>query len=296
MSRITDALQKAAKENQIQKAAKESQIQKKEIAFSEKPPTVRKPPLEERLKNRIYIAKATDDSGIDPRIVTYFDPKAAISEQYRILRTNIQSNNLPRSLKTIVTSSALHGEGKTITAVNLAVTMAHDLDKTVLLVDCDLRGGIVHQLLAINPALGLSDILVNDTHLEAAFYRTRINNLTVLPRGDIPHNPSELLGSKKMRRLLEQLKSKFDYIILDSPPIIPLTDACVLSSQSDGVIFIIQAHRTPRQVVEQAQNALKHIHAKILGFVLTQVEHHASKYMYKYTQREKSDYTKVKTK
>lgn len=277
MSRITDALKKAAEEKKAEK---------REIASPEEPLKVHKPahklPLEERLKNRIYIAKATDDSGIDPRIVTYFDPQAAISEQYRILRTNIQANNLSKSLKTIAVSSTFHGEGKTITAVNLAVTMAQGLDKSVLLVDCDLRGGMIHQLLAINPAQGLSDILLNGAALEPVFYKSRINNLTILPRGNTPHNPSELLGSKKMRRLLEELKAKFDYIILDSPPIMPLTDACVLGSLVDGVLFVVQARRTARQVVQQAQNLLNHIHAKILGFVLTQVEQRAPKYMNRY--------------
>lgn len=287
MSRISEALKKVAEERKAQKEERMLQVNKGHLALA----------LEERLKERIYIAKATDDSGIDPRIVAYHDPKAAISEQYRILRTNIQLNNTPRPLKTIVTSSALHKEGKTITAVNLAVTMAQDLDKTVLLVDCDLRGGIIHQLLAINPVQGLSDILVNGTTmLELAFYKTRVDKLTILPRGDIPHNPSELLGSNKMKRLLEELKSKFDYIILDSPPIIPFADASILSSQAGGVIFVVQANRTQRQIVEQAQNSLKHVHAKILGFVLTQTEYYLPLYMYRYyenVQEKRLNYSKA---
>lgn len=271
MSRISEALSKSADEKMAQK---------EEMPFPVSPPRPKKPPLEERLKNRIYIAKATDDSGIDPRMVTYFDPGAAISEQYRSLRTNILLNNLSRPLKTIAVCSSLQGEGKTVTAVNLAITMARDLDRTVLLVDCDLRGGIVHQLLAINPAIGLSDVLANGTALESAFCRTKINNLTVLPRGGIPHNPSELLSSKKMRRLLEELRAKFDYVILDSSPVIPLTDGCVLGSQADGVIFIVRAHKTQRRLIKQAQNLLERVHAKILGFVLTQTEDRLPEYTY----------------
>ena len=301
MSRITDALKKTAQEKKAQQrelARLKQSVKAPEPAYPlpYKHKRVR-PPLEERLRDRIYIAKATDDSGIDPRIVTYFDPKSVISEQYRTLRTNVQSNNVPRSLKTIVISSALPGEGKTITAVNLAVTMAQHLDKTVLLVDCDLRGGIIHRLLAINTVQGLSDILTNGVALEPALYKSKINNLTILPGGNIPPNPSELLGSKRMKRLLEELKSKFDYIILDSPPIIPLTDACVLSTQTDGVIYVVQARRTSRQVVRQAQNLLKHVHAKVLGLVLTQAEFYVPNYMYryyKYIQRAKSDSEKVR--
>jgi len=275
MSRISEALSKAAEENKAQV---------KEDVFPVPPPRPKKPPLEERLKDRSYVAKATGDSGIDPRVVTYFDPGAIISEQYRSLRTNLLLNNLSKSQKTIAVCSSLQGEGKTVTSVNLAITLARDLDKTILLVDCDLRGGIVHQLLALNPAAGLSDILTNGAELESAFCRTRINNLTVLPRGGIPHNPSELLNSKKMKRALEELKSKFDYIILDSPPIVPLTDACILGSQADGVIFIVRAHRTPRRVVKQAQNMLERVHAKIIGFVLTQTENQIPEYTYRNTQ------------
>ena len=147
-------------------------------------------------------------------------------------------------------------------------------------------------MLAIKPAAGLSDILASDAELESTIGQTRIHNLTVLPRGEIPRNPSELLSSKKMRGLLEELKSKFDYNILDSPPIVPLTDACVISSQVDGVIFVVQAHRTPRRVVKQAQNMLEHVHAKILGFILTQTEtkEHADRYgYYGYGEVQKSD-------
>lgn len=277
MGKITDALNKAKQEKEVEK---QDWLKGQNKNAAENPPLLL--PLEERLKKRISIAKARDDSGIDPRIVTYFDPKSIISEQYRILRTNIQSNNQPRPLKTLLVSSALGGEGKTITAINLAITMASDLDKNVLLIDCDLRAGILHRLLAINTTSGLSDILLDGTAEELAFYKTRINNLTLLPRGVISHNPSELLGSKKMRGLLQELKDKFDYIILDSPAAIPVTDACVLGSQVDGVIFVVQAYMTQRRMVEHAYNLFKHVHAKILGFVLTQTDFQAGKYMYRY--------------
>lgn len=278
MSRIGEALNKAAQEKRARS---------KEAAFPAQPP-----PAQERPKSAGYAAKDSDDPGINPSLVAYFDPRSAIAEQYRSLRTNILLNNLSRPLKTLALCSSLEGEGKTTTAVNLAITMAGDLDRSILLVDCDLRAGTVHQLLAIKSAAGLSDVLAGGVELESALYRTRIDNLTVLPRGEIPRNPSELLSSKKMRGLLEELKSKFDYIILDSPPIMPLTDACVLSSQVDGVIFIVQAHRTPRRVVRQAQNMLEHVHAKILGFILTQTENkdYISGYSYGETLKSGPDF------
>lgn len=281
MSRISEALNKAAEENKAQK---------REAPLPMPQPRAKKPPLEERLKSRSYIAKATDDSGIDPRIVAYFDPGSVISEQYRSLRTNILLNNHSRPLKAIAVCSSLQGEGKTVTAVNLAITLARDLDRTVLLVDCDLRGGAVHQLLALNPAAGLSDVLAGGADRESAFCRTAINNLTVLPRGGIPHNPSELLSSKKMKRLLEELKTQFDYIILDSPPVVPLTDGCVLGSQADGVLFVVRAHKTPRRLVKQARNMLEHVHAKVLGFILTQIEEDIPAYAYRNPRDYQTDY------
>lgn len=305
MSRITEALKKAQEERNLERRAQELKS-KKDRSLSEKSPPrphemaatpisggkakpqmPKQPSLELSLEERLgrrYIARATDDSGIDPRIIAYFDPTSAISEQYRILRTNIQSNNSPNPLKTIVVSSALHGEGKSITAVNLAVTMARDLDKTVLLGDCDLRHGGIHQLLALNPTQGMADALVDGFSPEQAFCKTRIDNLTILPRGNIPHNPSELLGSKKMRRLLEELKSRFDYIILDSPPIVPLTDSGLLGSKADGVILVIQAHKTQQKVVEQAQALLKQAGARVLGLVLTSADYFVPKYLYRYIQ------------
>lgn len=287
MSRIGEALNKAAREKGDRA---------KDAAFlAQTPLRAQNPAAQEGLagKNMDYAIKTSiDSSDIDPSVVAYFDPNSNISEQYRSLRTNILLNNSSRPLKTMVVCSSLEGEGKTTTAVNLAITMTGDLEKSILLVDCDLRAGTIHQLLSVKPSVGLSDVLAGAAEPELALYQTKVNNLTVLPRGEIPSNPSELLSSRKMRVLLEELKSKFDYIILDSPPIIPLTDACVISSQVDGVIFVVQAHRTPRRLVKQAQNMLVHVHAKIMGLVFTQMEvsERADRYGYhKYVEAQKSD-------
>ncbi|MFC1658421.1 CpsD/CapB family tyrosine-protein kinase [Candidatus Omnitrophota bacterium] len=229
--------------------------------------------LKDRLESRFYVAKASDDSGIDPRVVTYYDPAAHISEQYRILRTNIHSKALTKTARTFLVSSAFHSEGKTVTSVNLAVALAQDLDKKVLLIDCDLRRGNVHKLLNLDSSPGLSDILADCAAPEVVLRTSRINNLTVITRGKIPFTPSELLSSRMMRRLLEELKSRFDYIIIDSTPVIPLTDAGILGAQCDGVIFVVQAQKTQEQAVARAQELLEHAHAKISGFVLTQTDY-----------------------
>ena len=264
MSRIGEALNKAAQEKtaRVNKTAFPAQV----------PADTRDPIVKEGSGVADCVASILDGSGIDSSVVTYHNPGSGIAEQYRSLRTNILLNNLSKPLKTLAICSSLEGEGKTTTAVNLAITMTGDLERSVLLVDCDLRAGTIHELLAVKSTAGLSDILAKGVETESVLCQTGIPNLTVLPRGEIPRNPSELLSSRKMRSVLDELKSKFDYVILDSPPIMPLTDACVISSQADGVIFIVQAHRTPRRVVKQAKNMLEHVHARLLGFILTQAE------------------------
>lgn len=246
--------------------------------------------LKEKLKNNVYIVKATDESGIDPRVVTYFNHSTPVSEQYRILRTNILSKSLDKSAKVFLISSAFHGEGKTVTAVNLAVALAQDLTKKVCLVDCDLRGGNIHQLLNTELSPGLSDIMANGTASEAVFQNSKIENLSVVTRGEIPSNPSELLGSKRMKRLLEELKSSFDYIILDAPPSISITDASILGAQTDGVVLVVQAQRTQAPSVRQAQELLRQARAKVIGFVLTHVDHYSPRYYsYYYHYRKKEE-------
>jgi capsular exopolysaccharide synthesis family protein len=280
MSRISEALNKAAEENKAQKT---------ESRLSAALPEAKEAPLKEWLGSGGYTDKPEGGSRIDPRVVAYFGPGSVISEQYRSLRTNIMLNNASRQLKTIAVCSSLQGEGKTLTAVNLAITLARDPEIRVILVDCDLRGGIAHQLLSLNPAAGLSDVLSGAAALESAFCRTAVSSLIVLPRGGIPHNPSELLSSRKMKRMLEELKTQFDYIILDSPPVVPLTDGCVLGSQADGVLFVVRAHKTPRRLVKQARNMLEHVHAKILGFVLTQIQEKIPEYTYRDTADARTD-------
>ena len=210
-------------------------------------------------------------------MVTYFDSSAPISEQYRILRTNIQTKS-SKNAKVFLISSSFHGEGKTITAINLAIALAKDLDKKVLLADCDLRGGKVHKLLNLNLNPGLSEVLADGAATRAISQNSKISNLTVITRGEIPSNPSELLGSKRMRRLIEELRSGYDYIILDSPPSIPIADAGILGAQTDGVLLVVQAQKTQAHTVRHAQELFSQARAKIIGFVLTQVDYYVPGY------------------
>lgn len=230
-----------------------------------------------------YIVTHKADSKLDPRIVAFHDPTAPVTEQYKMLRTNIQSLSARRNLKTFVVTSAIQGEGKTITATNLAFSLAEDLNaKSVLLVDADLRKGRISRLLGLTPTAGLSDLLSNGAPLGEALLDIGVKNLTILPSGKMPKNPAELLGSVKMKHLLAELRGKFDTILLDVPPVMSVTDPGVLGAQSDGVFLVIQAGRTQRASVQHAQQLLNQAHAKVLGYVLTNVEYHLPEYLYRY--------------
>jgi capsular exopolysaccharide synthesis family protein len=261
MGKLTDALKRAAQERlaRIEKLDKKSEVKYE------------------------FIAKKTVDSKIDPRIVAFYDSKSTVAEQYRTLRTNLQALSSKSPLRAITITSSIHGEGKTITAINLAISMAHDLGKkSILLVDADLRRARISKYLGFTSELGLADLITNGSNVDEAVLNIGIDNLTVLPAGKIPPNPAELLGSMKMKNFISLLKSKYDYIIFDTPPIIPVTDAGLLGAQTDGVILVIQADRTQKGIVEHGQGLLKQAQAKLLGYILTNIQYHIPGYIYRY--------------
>lgn len=261
MGKITQALKKAAQErlSRLEKLDRSAEIKYE------------------------FIAKKIADYRIDPRIVAFHDPKSPVSEQYRTLRTNIHAINSKHPIKAITITSSMHAEGKTITSINLAISMAHDLSKkNILLVDADLRRGSASKYLGINSESGLADLITNGTSIDEALLNIGIGNLTILPAGRIPHNPAELLGSAKLGNLVSALKARYDYIIFDSPPIIHLTDAGLLGAQTDGVIMVIQANRTQKGIVQHAEGLLKQAQAKLLGYILTDIQYHIPAYIYRY--------------
>ncbi|MBI5144306.1 MAG: CpsD/CapB family tyrosine-protein kinase, partial [Candidatus Omnitrophica bacterium] len=194
-----------------------------------------------------YVVKKVENTKIDQHVVAFHDPSSLVGEQYKILRTNIQSLNTTKGHKTFIITSSINAEGKTITAINLAMTMAHDLNnKSILLIDADMRKGRLAQYLSINPSPGLSEILKGKAEVDSVFVSPNVDNLTVMPSGKIPRNPTELLGLKTMANLIASLKTRFDYIFIDTPPVVTLADACILGPLVDGVILVVQAGRTQR--------------------------------------------------
>ena len=260
MGKITSALKKAA-DDRLHRIEKISKIKEQDQVIVQK----------------------MGSSKIDPRVITYFDPKALITEQYKILRTNFFSINKGRPPKTIVITSALHSEGKTITTLNLSVAMAQTIKRPkILLIDADMRRGLVAKYLGVEQSLGLSEVLSGQATLAQRLFNIDLENLTFLSSGAVPNNPTELLSSQSMKDLMDEVKNKFDFIFIDTPPIIAVTDSGILGALVDGVIMVIQAGRTQRGVIKRASELLNQSHAHLIGHVLTNIEYHLPEYIYRY--------------
>ena len=210
-------------------------------------------------------------------------PKSIAAESYRTLRTNIEYSSFDKEYKVIMVTSSEPGEGKSTTAGNLALCLAQG-DKKVILVDCDLRKPSLHKKFKVSNIIGLSDVIIGKEELVTAFHRYN-KNLVILTSGKIPPNPSEMLSSKTMTVLLEELKNNFDYIILDTPPVQAVTDSQILSTKSDGTIIVVKAERTKKDSVENSINLLKKVNANIIGTVLNGVDNSRNKYYYYYGEK-----------
>ena len=230
-----------------------------------------------------FILKSVSDSNINSRIVTYFDSKSPITEQYRRLRENIKTIARKDKLKTIAITSSTANEGKTLTSLNLAVAMTKDVDcKKVLLVDCDLRRGTVESSLGMESKVGLSDYLHLNADVENIIYKTKIKKLSIIPKGKITDDSADLLASSKMKALLKNVKEKFEIIILDTTPAISVSDAGIICSQADGTIMVIRTGKTQRGIVKHATELLNQSKVNLLGYVLTHIEYPIPEYIYRY--------------
>lgn len=214
-------------------------------------------------------------------LISMTTPKSPIAEQFRTIRTNIQFSNVDDELQTMIVTSSGPAEGKSTTTANLAVVFAQQ-GKRVLLIDADLRKPTVHYTFRTENHIGLSNVLTRQTSLEEAVTVTAQDKLWVLPSGPIPPNPSELLGSKGMNNLLEQAKREYDVIILDTPPVLAVTDAQVLSNLADGVVLVVSSGKTETDAAKKAKELLESAKSKILGVVLNNKKVQDSQYYYYY--------------
>lgn len=191
----------------------------------------------------------------------------AIQEAYKIIRTNIIFSIPDEKCKKILVTSALQGEAKSTTAVNVSIAFAQNQSR-ILLIDCDLRLPTDAQKLNAQQSPGLTNLLVGMCTLDAAIQHLP-NGLDVLTAGDIPPNPSELLGSPRMEQLMKELESRYEYIILDTPPVCTVADAVILSKMASGVILVVRQGVATREYVNNALEKLRVANAKILGIVMT---------------------------
>ncbi len=203
-----------------------------------------------------------------------------VREAYKTLRTNISfALTGEDKCKIVVVTSSVQGEGKSTTSLNLAISYAMT-DRKVLVIDCDLRRPKLARLLKINSKVGLSNLIMDPSLLDKAILHTQLEGVDVILSGNIPPNPSELLGSVRMERLLETLKQTYDYIFLDSPPVNMVTDAVVLAPKSDGVLLVVRSNYSDRGSVIHAVEQLEYAKAKILGFVLNCLELERTRFAY----------------
>jgi polysaccharide biosynthesis transport protein len=199
------------------------------------------------------------------------DTQSSAAEAYRVLRTSVLLSAAGRPPKTILVTSGQPGEGKTTTVVNTAISLAQ-MGASVLIIDCDLRRPTTHKVLGVDHAQGLSTYLSRDVPLDELIQKLPIANLSLLPCGPVPPNPAELIISEKMKDMLRELAGRYDHILIDSPPLINVTDPVILSTMVDGVILVVHGGKSTRDVVRRARQELSNVGAKIFGVVLNNVD------------------------
>ena len=211
---------------------------------------------------------ATSTALLDPVLVAGLAPKSLAAEQYRQLRTRLSHFEGASNLRTVLVTSPQKGEGKSVTSANLALTMAQEMHRRVILVEADLRKPSLQALFGLAGGPGLSEYLSGAAELNDVMTFLPDHNLTVIHAGSSPTNPAELLGSTAMRRLLDQLRTRFDRVILDSPPVLPLADVAVLAPLVDGTLLVVRAGVTPKPAIENALRAFDS--SRLLGVVLNE--------------------------
>jgi capsular exopolysaccharide synthesis family protein len=208
----------------------------------------------------------TATATLHPLLVAAIDPHSEIAERYRTTRARISHREETMPLRTLMVTSPGAGDGKSITAANLALTMAQEFQRRVVLVDADFRGSSIHALFGLDPTPGLAELLSGEATLDDVLVHLPDHRLTVLPAGRTPQFPTELLGSTAMRRAVDALRGRFDRVLFDSPAVLPLADAGTFAPLADGVLMVVRAGVTPRPALDRAIGAFDE--DKVVGVVL----------------------------
>ena len=247
---------------------------------------------------KAHLLKKIPRNNADPRpLISYLEPKSNIAEAYRTLRTSILLSSVSHPPRSILVTSSVPQDGKTMTCLNMAIVLAQQ-GKRVLLVDADMRHPNIHTAFGLKGQVGLSNILTGGAKISDAIHATAQPNLFVMPAGLVPPHPSELLSSSLMQDFLTKWCEEYDHVIVDSPPVISVTDAVMLSVQTDAVLLIIRSGQTTAAHVRRTRNLLQSVKANVLGVVVNAADlaspdyyyyYYRSKYPY-YTERKNEDY------
>jgi len=213
-------------------------------------------------------------------VITYYDAKSLISEAYRNLRTSVLlSSGAGQPPKVLLVTSSQRAEGKTTTAANIAVTLAQTGGRVILL-DCDMRNPRIHRIMGMPNKAGMSTFLSGNCDLSGLIQESEVANLFVVTSGPVPPNPAELLGSARMKQGLYLLAGSFDHIVIDSPPVLAVTDARILAPGVDGVVLVIKGGETPKEAVQRTKRLLQEVHGHLIGTLLNNVDVRSADYYY----------------
>lgn len=226
------------------------------------------------------LASIAEHHTTEGKTITQEHPRSPVSEAFRTLRTNLQYAHVDTPVRRIMVTSPTPEDGKTTVASNLAVVMSQGGNR-VTFIDADMRRPRVHKVFGLHKEVALADLFVTpQLILDGAVQPTQTEGLSAIACGDTPPNPAELLGSRRMREILAKLEEQSDVIVLDTPPILSVTDAAVLSNLADGVILVVKIGQTHRGALERAVEQLRQVNARLLGVVVNDINMRRSRYYY----------------
>lgn len=231
--------------------------------------------------------KEQSSNDLSGYLVTALDPSGAASEDYRTLRTSLLYALVDTPPKVIAITSPGPAEGKSTTCANLGMVLAQ-VDKSTLIVDCDLRKPAMHKIFGLRNLRGIVNVLVGEHSLQEASQETSLQELKVITAGPVPPNPAELLSSRRFAEFLEQARREFDYVLVDVPPVEIVSDPAIAATQGDGVLLVLDSQSTRKGSVRQAMRSLEGVGATVLGTVMNNVKgdkggYYKSGYYYRYT-------------
>lgn len=221
------------------------------------------------------------------KIITVSSPSSVNTEQFNTIRTNIQFSNADKEVKSLMVTSAMASEGKSTVTTNLAVTFARQGKKVVLL-DADFRRPTINATFDLHGKQGVTNFLTEHTiNIGDILYASSVKNLYVIPSGPIPPNPSELIGSNRMKKLISSLSEQADIVIYDAPPVLSVTDAQILSVRVDGTVLVVRDNYSEKESVSRAVDLVHHVGGKIIGTILNDVKASSNGYYGYYGENRK---------